>query len=72
MQPCVRYRVLQPVKAAATGYMVDINHGNGLVYKIILLFQDTRTRKGRKSKFGEKIAEVGSTEVATGPHLHLK
>lgn len=53
------------------GRMVVVQHGNGLITryahnsKIIV-------KKGQKVEKGQKIAEIGSSGIATGPHSHYE
>ena len=63
--------VIAAGKSGGYGYMVDIDHGNGLVTRYAHCSK-ILVKKWQKVKVGEKIAEVGSTGVATGPHLHFE
>lgn len=64
-------RVIFRGKSRGYGNLIIIDHGNG-----------TTSRYGHLSKFnisqgqevdqGQKIAEVGSTGISTGPHLHFE
>jgi len=58
-------------KNGGYGYMIDIDHGNGLVTRYAHCSK-ILVRKWQKVKVGEKIAEVGDTGVTTGPHLHFE
>ena len=53
------------------GYMVVINHGNG-VETYYAHCSKLYVKAGQQVKQGEKIAAVGNTGNSTGPHLHLE
>lgn len=55
----------------ALGYMVEINHGNGLVTRYGHCSK-LLVKKGEKVYKGQEIAKVGNTGNSTGPHLHLE
>ncbi|NLM11079.1 MAG: M23 family metallopeptidase [Clostridiaceae bacterium] len=63
--------VIAAGKNGGYGYLVDIDHGNGLVTRYAHCSK-VLVRKWQKVKVGEKIAEVGDTGVTTGPHLHFE
>ena len=51
--------------------MVEIDHGFGLTTRYAHA-QKTLVRRGQVVKRGERIALVGSTGLAMGPHLHYE
>jgi hypothetical protein len=53
------------------GLMVDIRHVNGLVTRYAHN-QDNLVKEGQMIRQGQKIATVGSTGTATGPHVHFE
>ena len=72
-----------PIKAAAAGtvskagwnssygYMIIIDHGNG-VQTVYAHCSQLLASTGKKVSQGQVIAKVGSTGDSTGPHLHLE
>jgi murein DD-endopeptidase MepM/ murein hydrolase activator NlpD len=53
------------------GLMVEIDHGYGVVTRYAHA-SSTTVRTGQQVERGEKIGTVGSTGLATGPHLHYE
>lgn len=53
------------------GYMVDIDHGGGYMTRYAHC-SEIYVSVGEKVYQGKVIAAVGSTGVATGPHLHFE
>ena len=53
------------------GNLVIIDHGNG-IQTYYGHCSKIYVKKGQKVEVGEKIAAVGSTGAATGPHLHFE
>jgi murein DD-endopeptidase MepM/ murein hydrolase activator NlpD len=53
------------------GRMVDIRHVNGLVTRYAHN-QDNLVTEGQMVRQGQKIATVGSSGTATGPHVHFE
>jgi murein DD-endopeptidase MepM/ murein hydrolase activator NlpD len=72
-----------PIEAPAAGVVIDagwergygntvtIDHGYGIVTKFAHASK-LLVRKGQHVKRGERIALVGNTGLATGPHLHYE
>lgn len=56
--------------SSSAGNYVMINHGNG-VYTAYMHASKLHCKVGDQVSQGETIAEVGSTGVSTGPHLHI-
>lgn len=56
--------------SSSAGNYVMINHGNG-VYTAYMHASELWCEVGDTVEQGEKIAEVGSTGVSTGAHLHI-
>jgi len=57
--------------SAANGNHVFIKHANGIETKY-LHFSKAAVKTGQKVKQGQTIGYVGSTGLATGPHLHYE
>ena len=53
------------------GQYFQIDHGNG-VKSFYAHCSKVLVSKGQKVSLGEKVAEIGSSGSATGPHLHLE
>lgn len=53
------------------GRMVDIRHVNGLVTRYAHN-QDNLVKEGQMVRQGQRIATVGSSGTATGPHVHFE
>lgn len=54
------------------GYMVEINHGNGLSTRYAHMNQQPVVRKGQMVERWQKIGEVGKSGLASAPHLHYE
>ncbi len=55
------------------GWMVDIDHGNGVVTRYAHLERGSiRVRRGQTVDRWDKIAEVGTTGLTTSPHVHYE
>lgn len=63
--------VTHAAKAGAYGYLVKVDHGNG-VETWYAHTSKMYVKPGQKVKAGDVIALVGSTGNSTGPHLHLE
>ena len=63
--------VIQSGYSPANGNHVFIKHANSIVTKY-LHFSKTAVKKGQKVRQGQTIGYVGSTGLATGPHLHYE
>ncbi len=56
---------------ATYGNYLLINHGSG-IKSFYGHNSKVTVKKGAKVKLGQKVAEVGSTGMSTGPHLHFE
>jgi murein DD-endopeptidase MepM/ murein hydrolase activator NlpD len=55
------------------GFMVNIDHGNGIVTRYAHLARGSLTvRRGQQVDRGAKIAEVGMTGLVTSPSIHYE
>ncbi len=63
--------VIQSAYSRANGHHVFVKHANSIVTKY-LHFTKRTVKKGQKVKQGQTIGTVGSTGLATGPHLHYE
>jgi murein DD-endopeptidase MepM/ murein hydrolase activator NlpD len=57
----------------AYGYMVDIDHGNGILSRYAHLARGSiRVREGQEVQRWDKIGEVGATGLVTAPSVHYE
>jgi murein DD-endopeptidase MepM/ murein hydrolase activator NlpD len=63
--------VIRSAYSRANGHHVFIKHANSIETKY-LHFTSRAVKKGQKVKQGRTIGYVGSTGLATGPHLHYE
>ena len=63
--------VIRSAYSRANGHHVFVKHANSIVTKY-LHFTKRTVKKGQKVKQGQTIGTVGSTGLATGPHLHYE
>lgn len=64
-------KVTRSAYSRANGHHVFIKHANSIETKY-LHFTSRAVKKGQKVKQGQTIGYVGSTGLATGPHLHYE
>lgn len=64
-------RVIFADPYAGYGNLVVIDHGNGITTHYAHCYR-LKVHTGQKVETGQMIAEVGSTGMSTGPHLHLE
>ncbi len=64
-------RVIESGYSKANGNYVVIQHGNSIQTKYLHLHK-RHVKTGQKVKQKQKIGTVGSTGLATGPHLHYE
>ena len=58
-------------ESSSLGTYVMLTHPNNIT-TIYAHCSRVLVRSGQKVDMGEKIAEMGATGLATGPHLHLE
>jgi murein DD-endopeptidase MepM/ murein hydrolase activator NlpD len=63
--------VIRSAYSSANGHHVFVKHANSIETKY-LHFTRRAVKKGQKVKQGQTIGYVGSTGLATGPHLHYE
>jgi murein DD-endopeptidase MepM/ murein hydrolase activator NlpD len=63
--------VIRSAYSRANGHHVFIKHANSIETKY-LHFTSRAVKKGQKVRQGQTIGYVGSTGLATGPHLHYE
>lgn len=56
----------------AYGWIVTINHGNGIKTRYAHMQKKSPLKPGTPVVAGQIIGRVGSTGYSTGPHLHLE
>lgn len=54
------------------GYMVEIDHGYGMVTRYAHVSKNIPVKKGELVKRGQKVAEVGMSGLVTNPSLHYE
>jgi murein DD-endopeptidase MepM/ murein hydrolase activator NlpD len=64
-------KVIRSAYSRANGHHVFIKHANSIETKY-LHFTNRAVKKGQRVKQGQTIGYVGSTGLATGPHLHYE
>lgn len=65
--------VSRVVGDGAGGWIIEIDHGGGLVTWYLHSYADgIFVKAGQKVKAGQQIAEVGSSGLSTGCHLHFE
>ncbi len=64
-------KVLETGRNATYGNYLIIDHGSGIT-SFYGHNSKVTVKKGQKVTLGKKVAEVGSTGMSTGPHLHFE
>jgi murein DD-endopeptidase MepM/ murein hydrolase activator NlpD len=54
------------------GYMVQIDHGYGMVTRYAHISKNIPVKRGDRVKRGQKVAEVGMSGLVTNPSLHYE
>lgn len=54
------------------GYMVEIDHGYGMVTRYAHISKNIPVKRGDRVKRGQKVAEVGMSGLVTNPSLHYE
>lgn len=67
-----RGRVTYAGRNGDYGWMVEIDHGNGLVTRYAHMLNRPPVNAGQRVERWQKIGEVGASGLATGPHLHYE
>ncbi|MFC4077458.1 murein hydrolase activator EnvC family protein [Salinithrix halophila] len=66
-------KVIESRPATGYGYIVIIDHGNGLSTLYAHMYaQGVRVQSGDSVSKGQVIAEIGNNGWSTGPHLHFE
>ena len=64
-------RVVRAGRAGGYGNMVEVDHGKGLHTRYAHMSKIS-VKAGQRVTQGQTIGAVGSTGLATGPHLHYE
>jgi len=65
-------KVTHSAYKSTNGNYVFIQHGNGIITKYLHFNKRPLVKKGQRVKQGQVIGYVGSTGLASGPHLHYE
>ncbi len=71
IRACLAGMVTRAGPLGTYGTIVEIDHGNGLA-TFYAHCSKALVRPGDRVRAGQKVAEVGSTGLSTGPHLHFE
>ncbi len=63
--------VTKVAKESGYGNVLEIDHGNGIVTRYAHASR-IDVRRGQRVTRGQRVAAVGNTGLATGPHLHYE
>lgn len=64
-------RVTYSGRRGQYGEMIEVEHGHGIVTRYAHA-SELLVRRGERVERGQKIAEVGQTGLAAGPHVHYE